>query len=642
MKKIFLIVFVLSLSLGLFAQTITNPVISIRNNVNETSVAINGCTIQIRASFTASETSLATGGLSLGTDYRDTVQILWYSGVDGTGTLINTTDVTVSNFGGIVNGDQVFENAIFTLPVPPDGSNSFMIAAYIYSNQVFGGYNQSTGVYSSTASGYYQYMTAITDSVTEAPTLTTPASSAVIGNSFNVSFIIPEAANAGSVKLSFIRTSGESDTSTHIFTYDDETSGTKNLSSIDASNISNHADLTLDSGGSYSLTSGSIYEVKIEYQDEAENDVASDSNTNIMFAEDYIQITGNDYNVGAGFLPSSTNNPYFQMYLVKHGTGGSAAVSGFEFDSTGNFDASDIVNIKLWSSPSATFSTGTATYKGVDNVGFDPVYFTGFSEDVSVGATGIYIYLTIDVSADADGTDHIGAGVIANSDITSSTPIIGAPLNGGDHALPVTLTSFQAIQEDGVAVLNWVTAFESNNSHWNIYRAPSSNFGQAAQLNAENIPAAGSSTEPVYYNYTDSDDLQYNVNYWYWLECVANNGLSELKEPSNLMLLMDEDNNNLPEIPTEFGLFQNSPNPFNPETMISFALEEDSRVELNIFNVKGQLVKNLYDGNVSGNQLHKFWWDGKDTHGNTTSSGVYLYTLKTSNNNYYKRMLLTK
>ena len=73
-------------------------------------------------------------------------------------------------------------------------------------------------------------------------------------------------------------------------------------------------------------------------------------------------------------------------------------------------------------------------------------------------------------------------------------------------------------------------------------------------------------------------------------------------------------------------LHQNYPNPFNPTTNISFSINEDSKVEISIFNLKGQKIKTLMQSTYQrGN--HSVLWDGKDNFGNTVSSGLYMYKL---------------
>ena len=72
----------------------------------------------------------------------------------------------------------------------------------------------------------------------------------------------------------------------------------------------------------------------------------------------------------------------------------------------------------------------------------------------------------------------------------------------------------------------------------------------------------------------------------------------------------------------------NYPNPFNPSTTIRFNLPNKSIASLKIYNLKGQLVRNLFKGSLkSGN--HNLAWNGDDNKGKKVSSGIYLYKLTT-------------
>ena len=85
----------------------------------------------------------------------------------------------------------------------------------------------------------------------------------------------------------------------------------------------------------------------------------------------------------------------------------------------------------------------------------------------------------------------------------------------------------------------------------------------------------------------------------------------------------------------------NYPNPFNPSTMVEFSIQNDSEVELSIFNIKGQKVKQLLNEQLSAGQ-HSAFWNGKDDDGKSVSSGIYFYKLKTGNYEKTKRMVLLK
>ncbi|NQV18941.1 MAG: VCBS repeat-containing protein [Armatimonadetes bacterium] len=85
----------------------------------------------------------------------------------------------------------------------------------------------------------------------------------------------------------------------------------------------------------------------------------------------------------------------------------------------------------------------------------------------------------------------------------------------------------------------------------------------------------------------------------------------------------------------------NYPNPFNPETIISFGLKSDSHVLLQIYNIKGQLVTTLLKENVNAG-YHEILWNGKDSNGEQVASGLYLYRMTTEDFSQIKKMLFLK
>ena len=94
--------------------------------------------------------------------------------------------------------------------------------------------------------------------------------------------------------------------------------------------------------------------------------------------------------------------------------------------------------------------------------------------------------------------------------------------------------------------------------------------------------------------------------------------------------------------PAYFKLRQNIPNPFNPNTEISFELAKPGSVELLIFDINGQKVKILYNG-LRQRGSHKLSWNGKNDFGHPVSSGIYFYKLTLNNSQFItKRMLLIK
>ena len=88
-------------------------------------------------------------------------------------------------------------------------------------------------------------------------------------------------------------------------------------------------------------------------------------------------------------------------------------------------------------------------------------------------------------------------------------------------------------------------------------------------------------------------------------------------------------------------LEQNYPNPFHQNTTISYETKKEGKVNLSIFNLRGQLVRTLQDEYIPSGK-HSIVWDGKDSMGRTVADGIYLCRLKTPETILTRRMLLFK
>ena len=99
---------------------------------------------------------------------------------------------------------------------------------------------------------------------------------------------------------------------------------------------------------------------------------------------------------------------------------------------------------------------------------------------------------------------------------------------------------------------------------------------------------------------------------------------------------------NISLLPNEYVLFQNFPNPFNPETNIYFTLKENSIVTLEIFDILGRKIKSLIKEEVMNSGLQNAKWDGTDFYGNKISSGIYIYRIKANDYIDSKKMILLR
>ena len=126
--------------------------------------------------------------------------------------------------------------------------------------------------------------------------------------------------------------------------------------------------------------------------------------------------------------------------------------------------------------------------------------------------------------------------------------------------------------------------------------------------------------------YIDGDASMTTVEVSYQLfskDGAAGNGIMELGSPD------------------EFKLYQNYPNPFSSQTTFQYDVAEATSVKIYIYNTLGQLVKTIDRGD-NGIGTHTVEWDGKNEDGDTLSSGVYFYQLRTKDFNKTMKMLLVK
>jgi len=205
---------------------------------------------------------------------------------------------------------------------------------------------------------------------------------------------------------------------------------------------------------------------------------------------------------------------------------------------------------------------------------------------------------------------------------------------GPTGTLPVILSTFTATFLNNIPTLYWQTESETDNLGWYVYRNTENDFTNAEEI-SNLIDGYGTTSEPHSYIYEDPDFIWENAMpgdiYWYWLESVDLGGMIHHYDKTAHLTIPPGDEPGHGELETQeqFGLFQNNPNPFNPKTasntVIKFNLQDQAKVEINIYNIKGELVKSIYNGlSESDNPT----WDGKNESGKLQPTGIYLYELR--------------
>lgn len=143
------------------------------------------------------------------------------------------------------------------------------------------------------------------------------------------------------------------------------------------------------------------------------------------------------------------------------------------------------------------------------------------------------------------------------------------------------------------------------------------------------IPAPGLIDTGLAYSFVDTE-CKPGITYHYRV-CYSNGAESKI--------LFESGPVTTPTMPVT--LRQNTPNPFNPHTVIGYYLPQTRRVRLEVFDVRGCMVKMLVDESKSAGN-HSVIWDGRDNNGDKVSSGIYFYRLTTGKNTLTKRMVLLR
>lgn len=98
---------------------------------------------------------------------------------------------------------------------------------------------------------------------------------------------------------------------------------------------------------------------------------------------------------------------------------------------------------------------------------------------------------------------------------------------------------------------------------------------------------------------------------------------------------------NQDRLPESFKLFQNYPNPFNPTSAIRYQLKVSSKVELSVYNLLGQQIRELVNSSQPAGS-YQVEWDGRDEAGKVVASGVYIYQIKAGKEQQSRRMILLR
>ncbi len=210
----------------------------------------------------------------------------------------------------------------------------------------------------------------------------------------------------------------------------------------------------------------------------------------------------------------------------------------------------------------------------------------------------------------ANGTSldvHNGYGVVNSAAIIHNV------------IFPVELTSFTAEVKGKDVELAWQTATEVNNYGFEVEKNISDSWDKIGFVFGNGTSNIGHS-----YSYVDASAVGKVL---YRLKQIDRDGKLEYSKVVEI---------NVSSPPTNFGLSQNFPNPFNPSTVISYQIPADEMVTLKVYDVLGREVASLVNEQKSAG-VHQINFDGSGL-----SSGMYVYKIQAGSFVQTKKMLLTK
>ncbi|MBU1937957.1 T9SS type A sorting domain-containing protein [bacterium] len=221
-----------------------------------------------------------------------------------------------------------------------------------------------------------------------------------------------------------------------------------------------------------------------------------------------------------------------------------------------------------------------------------------------------------------------GTYYISNSYYSSQATTCGliSILIVSDTHLPVELSSFEAIAGDRRVTLNWTTASEHDNDFFEIQRRTLKNtWTTIAQ-----IDAAGNSQTAINYSYIDRAVINGTAYTYHLVSRDVNGTINEYGATGIVEASPDA------PMPMEYALDQNFPNPFNPQTNISYSLMEAGFVSLKVYNIMGQEVATLVEKEMQAGRYTVAFA------ANNLPSGVYMYQLQVNDFSANRKMLLLK
>ncbi|MFC1785537.1 T9SS type A sorting domain-containing protein [Candidatus Neomarinimicrobiota bacterium] len=208
----------------------------------------------------------------------------------------------------------------------------------------------------------------------------------------------------------------------------------------------------------------------------------------------------------------------------------------------------------------------------------------------------------------------------------------------GDIALPVELTSFTAIATLSGVELRWITESEVENLGFILERKTGDiTWKEIASYKTDNtLNGQGSTSSQTNYEYIDKL-IEPNITYDYRLADVDFSGVITYHSVRTVTV----EKAPLPTVVEEFQVLPAYPNPFNPNTTITYGLDINSEVIIQIYDISGRLIKELLN-KEQPKGWHSIQWNGTNKLAKIVPNGQYFVKIISDNRERTQKLMLLK
>ena len=278
---------------------------------------------------------------------------------------------------------------------------------------------------------------------------------------------------------------------------------------------------------------------------------------------------------------------------------------------------------------------------------------TGVAQSIVIAAGGNN-YPRVDGADDPDDTAVKGDAaylVVGAGAGTATLSGTGWRNGGGASAAPIALSGYQADTQTPVVSVSGSVVDEITGAAREGFRVKVKNLTTKTALSEVTSVEASDGYNMTFVDLTNAQAAR--VGDVLEISADSPDPLVGVQPVRHVVTVDDVKNSRVQledlvayEIPAETALLNNYPNPFNPETWIPYHLSEDADVKLTIYDVNGEVVRDLDVGHQTAakydTRSKAIYWDGRNRFGEQVASGVYFYHLQAGDFSGTRKMVILK